>query len=102
MIAYKFPTTGKWTIVESIYTTVGYSGSNNSIANIKPVTINGSTISKVTLHNNNFIKSKLIDVGSEVYVVKANEVVPEIIDVKNSISTTGYNLSITCPCLLVK
>lgn len=97
MIAYKFPVEGKWSVIKDIKTTVGYSGLITPIAEIDPIELSGTTIKFVTLHNQKFIKSKLIDIGSKVFVVKANEIIPEIKDVINDTLTIGYTISKLCP-----
>lgn len=79
-VAYKYPPEEKITTIESISIQVGRTGVLTPIANLTPVRLAGSTVSRATLHNGNFIKEKDIRVGDKVIVRKAGEIIPEIVE----------------------
>lgn len=79
-VAYKYPPEEKITTIESISIQVGRTGVLTPIANLTPVRLAGSTISRATLHNGNFIKEKDIRIGDKVVVRKAGEIIPEIVE----------------------
>lgn len=83
-IAVKFEAEGEWTKITSVKWSVGKTGIITPIANIQPVDILGSTISKVTLHNISYINALNLRINGEVKVIKANDVIPRIIDSKIS------------------
>lgn len=95
-IAYKFPSVGEVSTVESVDWQVSRTGSLNPVARILPVSVNGTTISNVTLHNINEIKRKSIKIGSVVIVRRAGEVIPEIVEVLNP--TIGLDIEIPSVC----
>ena len=79
-VAYKYPPEEKKTKLLSIDIQVGRTGVLTPIANLAPVKLAGSTVSRATLHNGNFIKEKDIRVGDTVIVRKAGEIIPEILE----------------------
>lgn len=81
-IAYKYPPEKKETKLEDIVCQVGRTGAITPMAILNPVKFAGSTISKTTLHNEDFIKEKDIRVGDTIVVQKAGDVIPEILEVK--------------------
>ncbi len=81
-IAYKYPPEQKETRLLEIAFQVGRTGAITPMAVLDPVKVAGSTISKTTLHNEDFIKEKDIRVGDMVVIQKAGDVIPEIVDVK--------------------
>lgn len=81
-VAYKYPPEKKQTIVKDIVCQVGRTGAITPMAILEPVKVAGSTISKTTLHNEDFIKEKDIRVGDTIVVQKAGDVIPEILEVK--------------------
>ena len=78
-VAFKYPPEEKITVLESISIQVGRTGVLTPIANLTPVRLAGSTVSRATLHNGSFIKEKDIRVGDKVIVRKAGEIIPEIV-----------------------
>ncbi len=80
-IAYKYPPEQKETIVKDITCQVGRTGVITPMAILEPVKVAGSTISKTTLHNEDFIKEKDIKIGDTVVIQKAGDVIPEIVKV---------------------
>ncbi|KYO68745.1 NAD-dependent DNA ligase LigA [Thermovenabulum gondwanense] len=78
-IAFKFPAEQKETTVEDIIVRVGRTGVLTPTAILKPVRLAGSTVSKATLHNVDYIKEKDIRIGDKVIVEKAGDIIPEIV-----------------------
>lgn len=80
-IAYKFPAEIAVTKLKDIIFTVGRTGMITPNAVLDPVLISGSTVSRATLNNEDFIVSRDIRVGDYVKVRKAGEIIPEIVEV---------------------
>ncbi|MBR6646720.1 MAG: NAD-dependent DNA ligase LigA [Clostridia bacterium] len=78
-IAYKFPAETKKTKLLDIFVQVGRTGTVTPNALLEPVSVAGSTVSRATLHNIDFIKEKGILIGDNVYVRKAGDIIPEIV-----------------------
>ena len=81
-IAYKYPPEKKETKLIDIVCNVGRTGVITPLAILEPVHVAGSTISKTTLHNQDFIKEKDLKIGDTVVIQKAGDVIPEIVEVK--------------------
>ena len=79
-IAYKYPPERKETILKDIVCQVGRTGVITPMAILDPVKVAGSTISKTTLHNEDFIKEKGLKIGDRVIIQKAGDVIPEIVE----------------------
>ncbi len=95
-VAYKYPPEKKETTVENIICQVGRTGVITPMAILKPVSVAGSTISKTTLHNEDFIKEKDIKIGDTVVIQKAGDVIPEIVEVVKE-KRTGKEKEFTMP-----
>lgn len=80
-IAYKYPPEQKETILKDIIFQVGRTGAITPMAILEPVKVAGSTISKTTLHNEDFIKEKDLKIGDKVLIQKAGDVIPEVVKV---------------------
>ena len=78
-VAYKYPPEEKETKLASIDIQVGRTGVLTPIANLEPVRLAGTTVSRATLHNAQFILERDIRIGDTVIVRKAGEIIPEII-----------------------
>ena len=78
-VAYKYPPEQKETILKDIICQVGRTGVITPMAILDPVVVAGSKISKTTLHNEDFIKSKDLKIGDTVVIQKAGDVIPEIV-----------------------
>lgn len=87
-IAYKFEAEERVTKLLGINWNVGRSSKVTPTAILEPVEIDGVTISRATLNNYNFIKSKDIKLGSEVLLRRSNDVIPEILSADNSYNDT--------------
>lgn len=83
-VAYKFPPEQKETKLLDIQINVGRTGVLTPLAILEPVFIAGSTVSKATLHNLDFIRERDIHIGDYVSVQKAGDIIPEIISVNKS------------------
>lgn len=81
-VAYKYPPEQKETTVNDIALQVGRTGQVTPLAILEPVRLAGSVISKTTLHNFDYIKSKDIRIGDSVIIEKAGDVIPEVVEVK--------------------
>lgn len=79
-IAYKYPPEQKETLLKDIVCQVGRTGAITPIAILAPVKVAGSTISKTTLHNEDFIKEKDLRIGDRVIIQKAGDVIPEVVE----------------------
>ncbi len=80
-IAYKFKTQRVSTILESIVYQVGRTGSITPVANLKPVSLAGTTVKRASLHNADIIEKLDVRVGDTVFVEKGGEIIPKIIGV---------------------
>lgn len=99
-VAYKYPPEKKQTIVKDIICQVGRTGVITPMAILEPVVVAGSTISKTTLHNEDFIKQKDIRIGDTVVIQKAGDVIPEIVEVikeKRPKGSKKFKMPDKCP-----
>ena len=79
-VAYKYPPEEKVTKLVSVDIQVGRTGVLTPTANLAPVKLAGTTVSRATLHNLNFISERDIRIGDSVVVRKAGEIIPEIVE----------------------
>ena len=80
-VAYKYEAEQAVTEIIDIVCQVGRTGSITPVAELRPVLISGSTVSRATLHNEDEIKRKDIRVGDRVVIEKAGEIIPKVIRV---------------------
>lgn len=80
-MAYKFPAVEATTVVEDIALQVGRTGVVTPVAHLRPVLIDGSTVSRATLHNEDNIARLDVRVGDTVVLRKAGDIIPEILSV---------------------
>ncbi|MEE1317975.1 MAG: NAD-dependent DNA ligase LigA [Ruminococcus sp.] len=80
--AYKYPPEEKPTKLLNIEINVGRTGVLTPVGNFEPVQLAGTTVSRATLHNKDFIEEKGICVGDTVIIRKAGEIIPEVLSVK--------------------
>jgi DNA ligase (NAD+) len=80
-IAYKYASEQAETKVLGIMITVGRTGAITPTAELEPVFLAGSTISRATLHNEDYIRKKDVRIGDTVTIEKAGEVIPKVVDV---------------------
>ncbi len=95
-IAYKYPPEKKETKLLDIVCQVGRTGAITPTAILEPVKVAGSTISKTTLHNEDFIKEKGLMIGDTVVIQKQGDVIPEVVDVIKS-KRTGEEKEFVMP-----
>lgn len=101
-IAYKYPPETKETKVKDIICQVGRTGVITPMAILEPVKLAGSTISKTTLHNEDFIKEKDLRIGDTVLIQKAGDVIPEVLKVveeKRTGNEIKFEMPKICACL---
>lgn len=99
-VAYKYPPETKETILKDIVCQVGRTGVITPMAILEPVKVAGSTISKTTLHNEDFIKEKDLKIGDIVVIQKAGDVIPEIARVvkeKRTGNEKDFEMPRVCP-----
>lgn len=99
-IAYKYPAEQKETVVNDIQIQVGRTGRLTPLAILEPVKIAGTDVSKATLHNQDFIDSKDIQIGDTVVIQKAGDIIPEVIrsiPEKRPANAVKYSIPTTCP-----
>ena len=96
--AFKYPPEEKETTLLDIEVNVGRTGVLTPTGRFAPVTLAGTTVSRATLHNQDFITEKDIRVGSRVVLRKAGEIIPEVVAVlERPEGSTPYFLPETCP-----
>lgn len=84
-VAYKFPAVEATTVVEDIQLQVGRTGVLTPVAHLRSVRIDGSTVSRATLHNEDNIKRLDVRVGDTIILRKAGDIIPEIVSVIQSL-----------------
>jgi len=99
-IAYKYAAEQAETLLKGITVQVGRTGALTPVAELEPVFLAGSTISRATLHNEDYIRQKDIRIGDTVKIEKAGEVIPAVVDVVLA-NRTGkeatFRFPTTCP-----
>ncbi|HOX56101.1 MAG TPA: NAD-dependent DNA ligase LigA [Candidatus Paceibacterota bacterium] len=99
-IAYKYAAEQADTRLKGITIQVGRTGALTPVAELDPVFLAGSTISRATLHNEDYIREKDIRIGDMVTIEKAGEVIPAVVDVvlaRRSGKEVGFRFPKTCP-----
>ncbi len=88
-IAFKFPAQQATTVVEDIQLQVGRTGVVTPVAHLRPVLIDGSTVSRATLHNEDQIARLDVRIGDTVILQKAGDIIPEIVSVLMELRPKG-------------
>ena len=99
-IALKYPAEEAPTIVENISVNVGRTGAITPVAELRPVQLAGTTVSRATLHNRDRIAELDIRVGDTAIVRKAGEIIPEVVRVLpelRPLSAQPYEMPTHCP-----
>ncbi len=99
-VAYKFPAEKKETKIKEIFVQVGRTGALTPNAVLEPVRLAGTTVSRATLHNIDYIRQKDIRVGDTVLVQKAGDIIPEVVEVvfeKRKGDEKEFFMPETCP-----
>mgnify|MGYP004652567983 FL=1 len=94
--AYKYPPEQAETTLEDIDWRVGRTGVLTPTAVLTPVKLSGSVVSRATLHNEDFIRSKDIRIGDRVLINKAGEIIPEVLRVVTE-KRTGAEKEVEIP-----
>jgi DNA ligase (NAD+) len=100
-IAYKFAAEQASTIIQSIDVQVGKTGALTPVANLEPVSLAGTTVSRASLHNFDELARKDIRVGDTVIVEKAGEIIPQVVSVelkKRPADSKAFAKPKECPC----
>lgn len=97
-LAWKYPPEEKETRLIDVEVSVGRTGTLTPTAILEPVLLAGSTVSRATLNNEDFIKEKEICIGDTVIVRKAGDIIPEILCVaKHNNENAPYEMPKYCP-----
>lgn len=99
-VAYKYPPERKRGRVIDIAVQVGRTGVLTPKAVLEPIRLAGTTVSNATLHNQDFIDKLDVRVGDTVWVQKAGEIIPEVVEVDKSLrpaDTVPFRLPAVCP-----
>ena len=99
-IAFKFPPEEKTTLLHDITVQVGRTGALTPVAELEPVVVAGSTVSRATLHNLDEVRRKDVRVGDTVIVRKAGDVIPEVLGPVLSLRPVGaaqWDMPQVCP-----
>ena len=82
-MAFKYPPEEKETVLRSIALQVGRTGAVTPTAEFDPIELAGTTVSRATLHNQDFITQLGVNIGDTIVVRKAGDIIPEVIGVRN-------------------
>ena len=99
-IAYKYPPEEKETVIRSVEVSIGMTGRVNPTAVFDPVRLCGTTVSRATLHNQDFINELHIGIGDTVLVYKSGEIIPKIrcsLPEKRPAGVEDFRLPDRCP-----
>lgn len=99
-MAYKFAAERAETLLKGITIQVGRTGVLTPVAELEPVQLAGTTVSRATLHNRDEIARKDIRIGDHVYVEKAGEIIPVVLGVntaKRTLECVPYAFPEKCP-----
>lgn len=97
-VAFKFPPEEKETVLKNIEINVGRTGALTPTAEFDPIQLAGTTVSRATLHNEDFITSKGIRIGDTIVVRKAGDIIPEVLSVaKHNENAEPFRMPDKCP-----
>lgn len=99
-IAYKYAAERARTQVLSITGDVGRTGAITPVAVLSPVPLSGTTVSRASMHNMDFVQEKDVRVGDTIWIQKAGEIIPQVLSVDLSARPEGtvpYAVPATCP-----
>jgi len=96
--AFKYPPEEKQTVLKEIEIAVGRTGALTPTAIFEPITLAGTTVSRATLHNEDFITSKQIGIGDTIIVRKAGDIIPEVLAVAEHCENSEvFTMPLICP-----
>ncbi|MBQ9163018.1 MAG: NAD-dependent DNA ligase LigA [Clostridia bacterium] len=99
-VAYKYPPEQKITRLVDVSIAVGRTGVLTPTAILEPVRLAGTTVSRATLHNLDFIRERDIHIGDKVTLQKAGDIIPEVVCAHPNMrdgSERVFNMPSTCP-----
>ncbi|AFY72654.1 DNA ligase, NAD-dependent [Synechococcus sp. PCC 7502] len=99
-IAWKYPAVEVPTIVKAVTVQVGRTGALTPVAELEPVLLAGTTVSRATLHNSDRLQTLDLHIGDTVIVRKAGEIIPEVVRVLPELrpsSAPRFTMPIACP-----
>ncbi len=96
-IAYKFDEELIQTTLEDIFVSIGRTGIATYNAKLKPVLLLGTTVSAATMHNYNYVNDLGVNIGDEVTIKKAGEIIPKVVEVSIKKSNGIFPKIMFCP-----
>ena len=98
-LAYKFESPQAQTVVENIEVQVGRTGRVTPVARVTPVLVGGSTVSNITLHNQDYIDMLELSIGDSVEISKRGDVIPAVerVTEKNELGNKVWKIPEICP-----
>ncbi len=97
-VAFKYPPEEKETVLKDIEIAVGRTGALTPTAIFDSITLAGTSVSRATLHNEDFIISKGIGIGDTIVVRKAGDIIPEVLAVsKHADDSSVFKMPTICP-----
>lgn len=99
-IAYKFPAEQATSQILDIILQIGRTGAITPVAIMKPTLLDGTTVSRATLHNEDEIAKKDVRIGDSVIIQKAGDIIPEVVEVISKLRTgneTSFVMPTHCP-----
>jgi DNA ligase (NAD+) len=96
--SYKFPPEQKVTKLIGITVQVGRLGTLTPVAELQPVNLAGTIVKRASLHNADEIQRLRLNIGDDVIIQKAAEIIPQVVGVANKRSTGVWSMPDRCPC----
>ena len=96
-VAYKFPPEEKQSKLLDIELNVGRTGAITPVAIFEPILLAGTSVSRATLHNQDYINEKNISIGDIITVRKAGDIIPEVLNVAQKKGTGVFTIPYKCP-----
>lgn len=96
-VAYKFPPEEKQTKLVDIELNVGRTGAITPVAVFESILLAGTSVSRATLHNQDFIEEKNISIGDIITVRKAGDIIPEVLSVAKKQGEGTFKIPDKCP-----
>lgn len=97
-VAFKYPPEEKETVLKDIEIAVGRTGALTPTAVFESITLAGTSVSRATLHNEDFITSKGIGIGDTIIVRKAGDIIPEVLSVsRHCENSVVFSMPDICP-----
>lgn len=97
-VAFKYPPEQARTILQGVTVQIGRTGALTPVAELKSVHLGGSTVKRASLCNQDEVERLGINIGDEVIVVKAAEIIPKIIGLGKKNAVGNWKMPATCPC----